>query len=449
MDRRSSGSRRLARPSSGSSIAWRQTPWRSIALPVALVVIVVAMSLGASGQGAGSETEPTVGSEITLSRTLSCVQDVAKSSTRIGTVPAGTTGYTVASGHPGRVVFAPRAAASGYAAQWATGKGWLAARACPTPADDWWFVGGGAGISHRSVLTLDNPRSNDANVTIVVYGPKGQVEAPGLSGLLVPAGQSLRLDLESIAPSLGDLTVHVSAIRGLVAASMWEKWAQSPVVKPVSSWVPAAVAPATQVQLIGVPSKLSHGTLLVTNPAATIATVKLKVVNGTATFTPTAHQVLTIPPQSTYAVEIDDLLKRGIGAIQLSSSTPVTAGLRAVRGNVEAYAASAERIGAQSTLGLPTGAPATLVLTAPTATSVQLMAVDARGKVVLSKTVAIAANTTSTLALPATATAVRLIGDRRSAASGAVIVDRNGMAVLGLVPTANAANLPAVVAQPY
>ncbi|MGN6723785.1 MAG: DUF5719 family protein [Marmoricola sp.] len=449
MEQRSGGSRRLVRNPDRSSIQWQQASWRALALPLVLVALVVAMSLAAAGEQAPKNTEVTPGSEVTLSRTLSCVKDAGPSTASIGTVPAGSSGYTASPGQPGRVVFAPKAAASGYAAQWATGKGWLAARACPTPADDWWFVGAGAGISHRSVLTLDNPRSNDANVTIAAYGPKGQIEAPGLSGLLVPAGQSLRLDLETITPALGDLTVHVSAIRGLVAASMWEKWAQSPIAKPVSSWVPAAVAPSTRLQLIGIPNKLTHGTLLLTNPAATITTVKLKVVNSTATFAPTSHQLLTLPPESTYAVPIDDLIKRGVGAIQISSDNPITAALRSVRGNVEAYAAPALRIGAQATLGLPTRVPASLVLTAAAATRVEVMAIDAHGKVVLTKTMAIRANTTSTLALPATATALRLVGDRRSSASGAVILDKNGMAVLGLVPTATAATVPAVVAQPY
>lgn len=449
MELKPHGSRRLPRRPSGSFISWRQFPWRAAALPAALVVIVVGLSLAASGQQAPKDVEPAAGTEITLSRTLSCVKDAGASSARIGTVPAGSAGYTVPAGQTGRVVFSPQAAAAGYASQWVSSKGWLAARACPAPADDWWFVGAGSGISHRSVLTLDNPRANDANVTIAVYGPNGQVEAPGLSGLLVPAGQSLRLDLESVAPALGDLTVHVSAIRGLVAASMWEKWAESPVVKPVSSWVPAAMVPAEDVQLIGVPKNLDHATLLLANPGTATTSVKLKVVNAIATFAPTTHQQLTIPPQTTLSVPIDDLIKRGVAAIQLSGSSPITAALRSVRGNVEAYAAPALRIGAQSSLGLPTKVPANVVLTAPTSTSVQVMAVDSRGNVVLTKVVAIPANTTTMLALPSTATAIRLVGDRRSAASGAVIVDRSGMAVLGLEPTATAANVPAVVAQPY
>jgi hypothetical protein len=220
-------------------------------------------------------------------------------------------------------------------------------------------------------------------------------------------------------------------------------------VKPVSSWVPAAVAPATQVQVIGVPKSLNHGTVLLANPGLTTTTVKLKVVNGIASFAPTTHQQLTIPPQTTLSVGIDDLIKRGVGAIQLSSTNPITAALRSVRGNVEAYAAPALRIGAQSTLGLPTRVPASLVLTASVTSSVQVMAVDSHGKVVLTKAVAIPANTTTSLALPSTATAIRLVGDRRSTASGAVIVDQSGIAVLGLVPTATAANVPAVVAQPY
>jgi hypothetical protein len=415
---------------------------------VGLVLIVLAMSLAAGGKQQPSYSEPVAGTAVTLSRMLSCVPDSKKAAVRIGTVPARTSGYSV-DRRPGRIVFSPDAAASGYASQWVSASGWRAARGCPSPADDWWFVGAGAGISHRSVLTLDNPRANDANVTIAVYGPRGQVEAPGLGGLLVPAGKSLRLDLETIAPSLGDLTVHISAIRGLVAASMWERWALSPLSKPVSSWVPAASTPAQDVQVIGVPRKLSHGTLLVTNPNATTAVVHIKVVSAAATFTPTAHQSVTVPPATTAAVPIDDVLKTGLGSIELESSRPITAGLRSIRGNAEAYATPATRIGTQTTAGLPGGVGANLILTAPTSSRVFVLAIDKGGRTILDKPVVLAGGRIVTLRLPSTATAVRVSEDRHGTASGALILDRSGIAIIALVPTANAARVPAVVARPY
>lgn len=424
-------------------------PSRAAGVPAVLVLVVVVASLLAHGKQGPRQTEASRSTPVTLSRTLSCVPDTAGASTRIGTVPASTSGYTTLAGKAGRVVFSPQAAASGYGVQWAATKGWFAARSCPTPGDDWWFVGAGAGISHRSVLTLDNPRSNDANVTIAVYGPHGQVDAPGLSGLLVPAGQSLRIDLESVAPALADLSVHVSTIRGLVAASMWERWAQSAISKPVSSWVPTAPQPGREVQVIGVPSKVSRATVLIANPSSTSALVNLKIVNGAATFTPTKHQAITVPPDSTSAVPIDDLLKVGVGGIQLSSSTPVTAGLRAVRGNLESYAAAGLRIGAESTLGLPGGIPASLTLSAPTAQRITLTAIDARGAVVVNKIVAVPAGRTVSVTLPKSAAALRVAADRHSEVTGAVVVDNGRIAVLGLVPTANAARVPAVTARPY
>lgn len=424
---------------------------RDVVLAIAVVAVVVTASLLAGGKQAPRAVEVTSGTAVTLSRTLSCIPDTrpsATSSVRIGTVPAAA-GGNLTSTKAGRVVFAPQAAANGYGLQWAVSKTWFAARPCPSPGDDWWFVGAGAGISHRSILTLDNPRSNDANVTIEVYGPHGQVDAPGLSGLLVPAGQSVRIDLETVAPALGDLSVHISAVRGLVAASVWEQWAQSALSKSVWSWVPPAPLPADDVSLIGVPGKLSHATLVVTNRSSSSAVVSLKVVSGSATFTPTKHATFTIPPASTTTIALDDLLKVGIGAVELSSSTPITAGLRAVRGNVESYAAAAERVGAESTLGLPGGVPATLTLASPAASSVTVTAIDARGTIVLQKVLALPAGQAVPLALPKTAVALRLISDRRSGTSGAVVLDNGHIAVLGLVPTANAAKVPAVIARPY
>lgn len=416
------------------------------------MALVLGASLIAHGHSVGPAPIAKGVTSVTLSRSLSCVSDAPGAAQRIGTVPAGTTGYSTASGQPGRVTFQPAVADKGYATQWAAGHGWLAARACPEPADDWWFVGVGAGISHRSYLTLDNPRTSDANVTITVYGPQGQVQAPGLNNLLVPAGQSLRLDLESVAPALGDLAVHVNVVRGLVAASTWETWALSPVTPTVSSWVPPAPALATRVQVVGVPANLTAATLMVTNPNVSSVVVNLRVTTGSATFTPASHPSVTVPPGSTKPVDLTDLLKLGIGAVTVTSpsaASPITAGLRVVRGNTETYATTGLHIGAQSTAGLPDGFPASVLLTSLTAASMDLTAIDSKGAVLLTKNLAVPAAGLMSVSLPPGTAALALVGPADAGVSGSVIIDNGSMALIGLSPTATAAIVPPVVQQPY
>lgn len=425
--------------------------WQRAILPVVVVAVVVAGSLLAHAK-VPSTAEVTGNSAVMLTRTLSCVRDAHGSSARIGTVPPGTAGVT-ASGS--RVSFAPGVAADGYAVQWASGKShratWIAARSCPSLGDDWWFVGVGSSKQHDTVLTLDNPQPVDATFALTVYGPQGQVVVPGAGSFLVHAGTSQSWDLGTLAPTRdGDIAVRINVTRGLVAASMWETWARTPLYAPTHQWVPAVASPSRRLQLMTVPGAVAPGsTLLVTNPGSSNAVVQVKAVNPDATFAPAKFSVLNVPPGETLSVPFGDLRKVSINSLILTSNIRVSAMLRSVSGSAEAYAVPAQRIGAESTAGLPAGMPATLNLTASTTAEVGVQAVDAHGNVVLTKSVQVLAGKATTVALPKAAAALRLTSDRHSNAMAAISLGGAGIAMIGMAPTANAARVPAVIPQAY
>lgn len=451
------GSRRLTpSPRSVASRSRESRPARSfepkqIVLPILLVAIVVAATVLAHlkvhhTQETGADTA------VALTRTLSCVQDFRAAKSQTGTVPVSQQGVETSGD---RVTFAPAQAASGYAVQSATGKTrratWLAGRACPSLGDDWWFVGVGSSVQHDSVLTLDNPEPVDATFDVTVYGPSGPIEIPG-GFPPVPAGTSRAFDLANyIAASTKqfpnpDLSIHVTVTRGLVAASMRDKtWALTSRVAPSQQWVPSASAPSKRIQLMTVPGVIGSGTsLVVANPGSAVAVVSVKAINTEATFTPTSYNTLSIPPGETMAFPLGNLRKVAISSLVLTSKVRITATLRSVQGTAEAYAVPAQPIGAESTAGIPVGIPATLQLTADRTSSVTLLIIDAHGATVKTQVIRVAAGRVTAVPLPKNGVALRLAADRRSSVMAAVSLSKGGIAMIGMVPTANVARVPAV-----
>jgi len=98
----------------------------------------------------------------------------------------------------------------------------LAAAACAQPSSDVWLVGGSTAVGRTTLLTLANPGTVDSTVSLELFSGDGLVEAPGLTGIIVPAQGQRVLSLAGFAPGLAALTVHVTSRGGPVAANLQE-----------------------------------------------------------------------------------------------------------------------------------------------------------------------------------------------------------------------------------
>ncbi|MFW8745689.1 DUF5719 family protein, partial [Mesorhizobium japonicum] len=96
----------------------------------------------------------------------------------------------------------------------------LAAAACAEPSGSTWLVGGATTTGRTTLLTLANPTQVDATVTLAIFGEKGVVQAPGLSGIVVTAGAQRVIPLAGFAPDLASPAIHVTARGGRIVASL-------------------------------------------------------------------------------------------------------------------------------------------------------------------------------------------------------------------------------------
>ena len=244
------------------------------------------------------------------------------------------------------------------------GDGTLAAVRCPAPGASWWFTGAGATLDHSSRLVVSNVDPGPAVVDIAVFGRDGRVPSVGTAGITIAPGGRIVLRLSDVAPQSDELAVSVTADRGRVVAAVADSLSTRAARPPGHEWIPSQVTASRVVRLSGLPVGPGDRTLLLANPAEREAVVELQVSTATGAFLPAGFEPVRVPPGSVVSVDVTDVLDRRVGALRISSSLPVLAGLRSVTGADISYAAVVAPFGARGVAPLPRGARPTVLLTA-------------------------------------------------------------------------------------
>ena len=125
----------------------------------------------------------------------------------------------------------------------------LAGLACPTTDTSYWFVGGSASLSSQDQLILANDGHGDATVSVVVWSDKGPVPS---YPVVVPAQTSIRVGLDSVAPGVSSIVIHVLVRSGRVAVSLFDQRSQG-LTKLGADFVPPGIDPAKIFVIVGVP----------------------------------------------------------------------------------------------------------------------------------------------------------------------------------------------------
>ncbi|MCU1418113.1 MAG: hypothetical protein JWP32_2287, partial [Schumannella sp.] len=135
----------------------------------------------------------------------------------------------------------------------------FAVAGCAEPSGSIWLVGGATTVGRTSILTLSNPTEVAAQVSLSIFGEQGAVQAPGLTGIDVPAGTQRVLSLAGFAPGLLSPVVHVESRGGQVVAYL-----QQSIVRGLDATgvdlVGGAPDPGTEMTFAGVQIFDSLGT---------------------------------------------------------------------------------------------------------------------------------------------------------------------------------------------
>jgi hypothetical protein len=96
----------------------------------------------------------------------------------------------------------------------------LASAECREPDNDTWLVGGATTTGRTTLISLVNPSTVAATVTLTIYSEGGTVNAPGTDGIVVAPGSQKVLSLAAFAPGIASPIVHVESRGGQIVPTL-------------------------------------------------------------------------------------------------------------------------------------------------------------------------------------------------------------------------------------
>ncbi|GAA1791067.1 hypothetical protein GCM10009795_040920 [Nocardioides hankookensis] len=325
-----------------------------------------------------------------------------------------------------------------------------AVASCLPPAAVRWFTGVGAGASHRSVLELTNPDAGTAVADVTVLGADGVVDAPGLRGVSVAGGSSVRIDLAALVPRTDELALEVVAARGRIGATVRDRIDRVGTDPLTQDWLPGQEEPSTDNVLLGLAPGSGRRTLTVANPGTDEVRAQLRIIDTESVFAPDGVDEIRVPPQSVVRVPVTSVVDQAVAqdaiGLTLTSTAPVTASVRSMVGGDLSVATAGTRFDTDATVLLPEApdsgrqaATRQVVLAqATTAGTVQVVARAADGSTLKEKLVEVVPDRGAVVAVPA-ATRMLTVQPARTSVIGSVVTSaKGGASVLPLtVPVVN------------
>ncbi len=240
----------------------------------------------------------------------------------------------------------------------------LSAVGCAAPRTEHWFAGVDVSAQAQSEVVVVNLDGNPVSVDLGVHGAQGRVSAP--RGVEVPGNTARTISLGGLPRAEGPLTVAVTSSDGRVAAFLRQRtWAGE--VPLGADWLPPAQAPATELVVAGIAAGEGARTLVVGNPGERTATVGVSFLTDSGPIELTGLEQLEVPAGTTRTLRLGTGLDGQAGALRLTSTQPVVAGVNQDTGTARgrrdpAHATAGEPLPGDGIWPLPAGRSARTLL---------------------------------------------------------------------------------------
>jgi hypothetical protein len=267
---------------------------------------------------------------------------------------------------PGGVVIqASGAMARGLAAEQVLPGGKISAR-CDGPGTDFWFVGPGAFTAGHIQLYLMNVGSQPADADVQAYTDAGPLQGSTDTGVAVAPHSMVTQSLDKMLHGTRMIGLNVRTSVGQVVAAV----EQTKGSARSGAWLPVSAAPGTRIVLPGMPPTAGTRQLFIAVPGTQDAHIALSAVTDKGSYHPTIGGGLDIPGGSVAQVSLSSLSGLS-GAVQISSTVPVTASLMTPggpNGTPGVFTAAAPALQEQGVVAVNVsgrGTASSLVLSAP------------------------------------------------------------------------------------
>lgn len=338
----------------------------------------------------------------------------------------------------------------------------LSATGCESAATQRWFAGVLLTDDAQADLVLANADTVDAAVDITIFGPDGRINAPGSRGIVIEAHGVRSVPLSVLATVDGPVTLLVESSAGRVAATLRQRLWQG--TTPLGSdWIPATIAPATDLVLPGIVAGEGDRELVITNPGERTAGVVVELLGETGPAVVAGAEELEVPAGATRSVELSAGLAGQPAGLRVTSEQPVVAGVRqssadSADAQDPAWSAALPTLDSDGVWPVPAGAKAavTLLLSNPAATRAEVTIAlgNELGGEGDTSTQTVPAGSTLAVAVPSATTPWVRVEAGGSEVRGALQVTERlggveGLALIPLVtPNSASIEIPAVVFDP-
>ena len=201
----------------------------------------------------------------------------------------------------------------------------LAVSPCARPVTDAWLVGGGTTVGRVTQVLLVNDDDRPAQVDLVVYGLKGVVDAPGGSGLVLPASSRRQVRLDTLAPNQPVTAVHVMARSGRIGVSGLDQ--QTNGLIPLGMSLLSATQPGTRVVVPNIPSPVRTAVLDLLSPDVD-TTVSLMLLTDDGPIVPAGLDTVALTAGKLTVVDLtESLAGLPAGLVVTSEDASVVAGV--------------------------------------------------------------------------------------------------------------------------
>ena len=196
----------------------------------------------------------------------------------------------------------------------------LGAAPCSRPVTDTWLVGGGTTVGRLTQVLLVNDDDSPAQVDLLVYGPKGPVDAPGGAGIVLPASSRRQVRLDTLAPGLAVAAVHVVTRNGRVGVTGLDQ--QSNGLIPLGMSLLPPTAPSATVVIPNIPAPVRTARLSLISPDGD-ATASLTLLTGDGPVVPSGLAQVVLPAGRVVTVDLTPALVHSASGLRITSTAPV------------------------------------------------------------------------------------------------------------------------------
>jgi hypothetical protein len=254
---------------------------------------------------------------------------------------------------------------------------------------------------------------------------------------------SLSIDLFKDSPQYGVFAIDAQVVRGQAWVAVLDQ-AQTPGQSALSDWLVPQDRPISTVTLLGVP-QAARQTLTVANPSGTQLTATVRLITRTSTFAPPKFTGITVPSTGVATADLSSILAgaKDVVGIEVDAPSPITASLASIVGNDLAITGADPLLTAEGGTVLPDGSKTVVIGAAAVAGSVNVIARDASGHVILKQAVAVTTSGAVSVKVPA-GTSLIQVQTNKISLRAAVLVSGNGAVVVPLGRVIRVSSVPYV-----